>query len=79
MTAKIDAADWRSFSSSTTRPAPLLAASSPSAPLPANMSRNDAEEKSPRKWRNQSKSVSRTREGVGRSPSRKPTATGVRL
>ncbi|CAM2182673.1 hypothetical protein PSAC2689_40478 [Paraburkholderia sacchari] len=60
----------------TTRAAPRDAASKPSAPLPANRSRQRWPS---RRWPSQLKSVSRTRSGVGRRPSRSSTGSGVRF
>src|SRR3569832_1220582 len=55
----------RSRSIMTTRPAPREAASKPSAPLPANKSRQIHPGRS---WPSQLNNVSRTRSGVGRKP-----------
>ena len=51
-------------------------ASKPSAPVPANRSR---QRRPSRSWPSQLNSVSRTRSGVGRRPSRSSTASGVRF
>jgi uncharacterized protein YcbX len=62
------------------RAAPRLAASKPSAPLPANRSRQRTW---PQVWSSRCSSqlntVSRTRSGVGRSPSASSTGSGVRF
>jgi hypothetical protein len=59
-----------------TRAAPREAASKPSAPLPANRSRQRWPSS---RWPSQLNSVSRTRSGVGRRPSRSSTGSGVRF
>ena len=57
--------------------APRLAASKPNTPLPAKRSSTRHPARSPRRCRTQSKSVPRTRSGVGRSPTASGTASGL--
>src|SRR5690606_3563043 len=72
-----------SCSHSSTSAAPREAASKPSAPVPANASRQrqpgSAPPPAPARLASQLNSVSRTRSGVGRRPGRSATARRVRF